>query len=107
MANRQRAVAEKALRRAIDEETETLRAELTAQLNAEKERVRVLSQALSQIVAIAQNAGVVVAQQSVLPLPVVLPPALAVVAAMQEAAIPSGPAGDLADGDDMGEGRWV
>ncbi len=91
---RQATTAEKAIRRAIEEETVALQAEIR-QKDATIAQLRGL---LANIAAIAQSAppGVEPVRLPAPPLPPV-----------EEATIPEGPAGDLANEDQMGSGRWV
>lgn len=107
MSNRRTAIAEKALRLAIDEETAAVRADLGAQLRIERARVGELEKALASIVATAQNVTRLVAPQAVLALVSPGAPSVAQTPAVhEEPAVEPGEEGELSDDDNMGDGRW-
>lgn len=89
--------AERVLKQAISEETSAMRAEFTAKLQAAEMRNAQLEDILVRIAALA---GQVERVQQPL-----MPPASR--APLVEAPLPQGPAVPLADGDEMGEGRWA
>lgn len=92
-------VAEKAVRKAVEEETAIVRADLTAQLNTALARVAELERAIGSMRVTAENVLRMIAPQTVLPL-IALPVA-------EPEPLPTGPEVDLAEEDQMGEGRWA
>lgn len=88
-------IAERALRQAIEEETASLREEL----RVAKVHILKLQNVLANIAGIARNAmGEIDEEPVVVPGPHVQP---------QVVPIPTGPEAELAEGDNMGDGRWV
>lgn len=89
--------AERVLKQAIAEETSAMRAEFTAKLEAAEMRNVQLEDVLARIAALA-------GQVERSPQPLVQ---AANRAPLVEAPLPQGQAVPLADGDEMGEGRWA
>lgn len=103
-SNVQATLAEKALTAAIDEATTLIRTDLTAQLGKEKLRVGELERAIKQMQGIAENVLRMVAPQAALPL---APVPVAIPEVQPAPVVDTGPAAQIAEEDDMGEGVWV